>query len=123
MEAGFDRERPIYMQIMERIKSQILSGFYRPGEKLPSVREMAVEMSVNPNTMQKAMAELEREGLLFSKRTAGRYISEDEALLQSLKEETIRNEAEAFLKRLKELGISKEEMMIALKAVGEEMEI
>ena len=84
MEAGFDRERPIYVQIAERIKSRVFSGRYKPGEKLPSVRDLAMEMSVNPNTMQRAMAELEREGVLFSKRTAGRYISEDEELLGRL---------------------------------------
>ena len=123
MESGFERERPIYLQIMERIKSRILSGIYQPGEKLPSVRELAVEMSVNPNTMQKAMAELEREALVFSKRTAGRYISEDETLLSDLKEETIRREAQAFMKRLKAQGISREEMIAALKAAGEEAEV
>lgn len=121
MEAGFDRERPIYVQIAERIKSRVLSGRYKPGEKLPSVRDLAMEMSVNPNTMQRAMAELEREGVLFSKRTAGRYISEDEELLGRFRQRMIAEEAEAFLNRLKELGISREEILLALEKAEEEI--
>ena len=121
MEAGFDRERPIYVQIAERIKNRVLSGRYKPGEKLPSVRDLAMEMSVNPNTMQRAMAELEREGVLFSKRTVGRYISEDEELLGRFRQRMIAEEAEAFLNRLKDLGISREEIVLALEKAEEEI--
>ena len=121
MEAGFDRERPIYVQIAERIKNRVLSGRYKPGEKLPSVRDLAMEMSVNPNTVQRAMAELEREGVLFSKRTVGRYISEDEELLGRFRQRMIAEEAEAFLNRLKDLGISREEIVLALEKAEEEI--
>lgn len=74
---SFDDNLPIYLQIMQVIKSSIAAGKYLPGEKLQSVREMAMEAGVNPNTMQRALAELEREGFLRSQRTAGRFITDD----------------------------------------------
>ena len=69
---NLDSDRPIFMQILERIRVDIISGRYQPGDKLPSVRELAAEAAVNPNTMQRAFAELERTGLVHSKRTSGR---------------------------------------------------
>ena len=72
-----DSDRPIFLQIVERIQTDIVSGRYQPGDKLPSVRDLAAEASVNPNTMQKAFAELERTGLVYSRRTSGRFITED----------------------------------------------
>lgn len=77
-------DRPIYSQIMDKIKTDIISGKYPVGSKIPSVRELAAEASVNPNTMQKALSELEREGLLFSRRTSGRYITEANIWLMNL---------------------------------------
>ena len=74
---NLDSDRPIYAQLLERIELQIVSGTYGPGDKLPSVRELAAEASVNPNTMQKAFAELERSGLIVTKRTSGRFVTED----------------------------------------------
>ena len=71
-----DSDRPIFLQIVERIQTDIVSGRYQPGDKLPSVRDLAAEASVNPNTMQKAFAELERTGLVYSRRTSGRFITE-----------------------------------------------
>ena len=73
-----DNDRPIYAQIVEKIKLRIISGFYQPGSKLPSVRDLALEAGVNPNTMQKAFAELENSGLLITMRTSGRMVTEDE---------------------------------------------
>ena len=78
-----DSDRPIFLQIVARIQSDIITGVYPPGAKLPSVRELAVEAAVNPNTMQKAFAELERSGLVYSRRTSGRFITEDTALIAS----------------------------------------
>ena len=78
MKWKFTGDIPIYLQIMEQMKEQIATGTWKPGEKLPSVRELAVQAGVNPNTMQKALAELEREGMLYSQRTAGRFVSENE---------------------------------------------
>ena len=80
MEWKFTDDAPIYQQIMNIMKQQIASGELTPGQKLSSVREMALEAGVNPNTMQKAMAELEREGLLYSQRTAGRFVAGQEEI-------------------------------------------
>lgn len=80
-----DDTRPIYLQLEDIIKSKIIAGIYKPGQKLPSVRELAAEAAVNPNTMQKALAELERSGLVYTQRTSGRYITEDTAIMKNLK--------------------------------------
>lgn len=72
-----DSDRPIFIQIVERIQMEIISGKYSPGDKLPSVRDLAAVAAVNPNTMQKALTELERTGLVYSQRTSGRFITED----------------------------------------------
>ena len=80
-----DNERPIYLQLMERIQQDIVSGVYKPGDKIPSVRDLALDAAVNPNTMQKALSELERSGLVYSQRTSGRFITEDTEMLKNLK--------------------------------------
>lgn len=100
----FDTDRPIYLQLMEHIQLKIISGEYAPGERLPSVRELAAEAAVNPNTMQKALTELERSGLVYAQRTSGRYITEDAQLIKNLRRETAGREAAAFLSSLKRLG-------------------
>ncbi len=98
---NLDSDRPIYIQIVERLKMDIISGYYTPGQKLPSVREFAMEASVNPNTMQRALAELERDGLVFSQRTSGRYITEDVSLMENIKIELATQQIKEFLKKLK----------------------
>jgi GntR family transcriptional regulator len=100
-----DSERPIYSQIMERVSADIISGRYSPGEKLPSVRELAAEAAVNPNTMQKALSELERTGLVKSQRTSGRFITEDTNLIEETKTQLAKNEIRSFLNRMKAMGI------------------
>lgn len=82
----FNNESPIYLQIVEIIKTQIAQGVLKPGDQVPAVRELAVTAGVNPNTMQKALAELEREGVLYSQRTAGRFVAEPKAGGGSLRE-------------------------------------
>ena len=77
----FESNRPIYLQIVDEIKSRIVSGSYEPGEKLPSVRDFAAELSVNPNTMQRALAQLESEGLIYTERTSGRFVSKDVVII------------------------------------------
>ena len=84
---NLNSDRPIFIQIIEKIQMDIISGLYRPGDKLPSVRELAQEASVNPNTMQKALSELERTGLVYSQRTSGRFITEDITMIEKLKSE------------------------------------
>ena len=71
----FDANKPIYLQIVDNIKDRIINGDYSPGEKLPSVRDFAAQMAVNPNTMQRALAQLESEGLIYTERTNGRFVS------------------------------------------------
>lgn len=82
-----DAGRPIYAQLVERIQRKIVSGQYRPGEKLPSVRDLATVAAVNPNTMQKAFAELERSGLIVTQRTSGRTVTEDTKLIRNTREQ------------------------------------
>lgn len=111
----FASDRPIYLQLMEHIRQRIISGEYAPGERLPSVRELAAEAAVNPNTMQKALTELGREGLVFAQRTGGRYITEDATLILSLRRETAERETREFLARLRGLGFSAAETLAILE--------
>lgn len=114
----FEPDRPIYLQLMEHIKMKIVSGEYAPGARLASVRELAAEAAVNPNTMQKAMTELERSGLVFAQRTSGRFITEDGELIKKLRLETARAEAADFLTRLRGMGFSAAEAAELLLAVA-----
>ncbi|WP_147589252.1 GntR family transcriptional regulator [Clostridium paraputrificum] len=114
-------DRPIYSQLMEYIKISIVSGKYKPGEKMPSVRELASEASVNPNTMQKALTELERSGLLFSVRTSGRFITEDSKMIEEMKCNLAKEEIQAFLKKMEQIGFTKEEAIETIKEIAEEM--
>ncbi len=109
MSWNLDSDRPIFLQIIQKIQTDIISGFYQPGDKLPSVRELASEASVNPNTMQKALSELERTGLVYSQRTSGRFITEDHKMIQHLKSELAQKIIEEFLEHMSQLGIQREE--------------
>ena len=102
---NLDSDRPIFIQIIEKIQMDIISGLYAPGDKLPSVRELAQEASVNPNTMQKALSELERTGLVYSQRTSGRYITEDTAMITDLKSKLAKDIVTQFLDNMQKLGI------------------
>ena len=94
---NLDNDRPIYLQIIERISMDIVSGVYRAGDKLPSVRELAASAAVNPNTMQKALSELERSGLVYTQRTSGRYITEDTGLIQEVRLKLAEEQIRSFL--------------------------
>lgn len=107
---NLDNNMPIYLQLMERIQRDIISGRYGPGDKLPSVRELAVEASVNPNTMQKALSELERKGLVYSQRTSGRFITEDQEMLKELKKEQAGIYLADFFENMRNLGLKDEEI-------------
>ncbi len=110
----YDPGRPIYMQIMGRIRLRILTGQWAPGERIPGVRELAVEFGVNPNTMQRALSELERDGLLYSERTAGRFITQDAARIERMRRETADEETAAFVSRLTQLGYGPQEILDTL---------
>ena len=107
---NLDSDRPIYLQIIEEIQRRIITGQYRPGERLPSVRELADEASVNPNTMQKAMVELERTGLVYTQRTNGRFITEDHEMIKMLKSTLAKDQIRAFLETMKHYGYEAEEV-------------
>lgn len=117
----FKDDRPIYSQLMDQIQLRIISGQYKIGEKLPSVRDLASEASVNPNTMQKALTELERKGLLFSVRTSGRFITEDSNMIEEMKNSMAKEEIHAFLIRMEEIGFTKEETLKSIEDVAKEM--
>lgn len=104
-------ERPIYSQIVEKIQMDIISGVYAPGDRLPSVRELAAEAAVNPNTMQKALTELERTELVYSVRTSGRFITEDTALITQVKEDLAAGQAMDFLEKMTQLGFQTEDII------------
>ena len=105
-----DDSRPIYLQIEDLIKTNIIAGVYQPGEKLPSVRDLAAEAAVNPNTMQKALTELERSGLVYTQRTSGRFITEDVSKMTELKQQLAREQIQLFLKNMEQLGLTKEDI-------------
>lgn len=116
-----DNERPIYLQLMEKIQQDIIAGIYKPGDKLPSVRDLALDAAVNPNTMQKALSELERSGLVYSQRTSGRFITEDEKMLKQMKTELASEHIKDFIEKMKQLGFQEEETLLLIQeAIKEE---
>lgn len=117
---NLNNDRPIYAQIIERIEMQIISGFYKPGDKLPSVREFAAEAGVNPNTMQKALGELERMQLIITQRTSGRVVTEDFLMIENVKRQFAHEQIKMFLEKMNELGIGREETIQMLQGVNEE---
>lgn len=119
---NLDSSRPIYLQIIERVQMDIITGRYQPGDKLPSVRDLAQEAAVNPNTMQKVLSELERSGLIYSQRTSGRFITEDKELIHQMKKELAAAEVSAFVAHMKQLGITPEEIRQLLAETIEEEE-
>lgn len=112
---NLDNDRPIYLQLMERIQRDIISGVYGPGDRLPSVRDLAMEAAVNPNTMQKALSELERSGLVYSHRTSGRFITDDQSLIKKMKEELAAEHVRQFLAQMQDLGFESNEMLEMLE--------
>ena len=110
MKWQFSNEAPIYTQLIEQIKVGIVTGAFPPGERLPSVRDLATEAGVNPNTMQRALAELERDTLVFSQRTAGRFVTEDKAVIEKAKRSLAQRHIKTFLAAMLRLGYQPEEI-------------
>ena len=104
-------DRPIYAQLVERLKPEIVSGIYPPGGRLPSVRELAATASVNPNTMQKAFAELERTGLIITMRTSGRIVTEDTSMINETRRELAEEQISQFLTQMNNLGFDRAEII------------
>lgn len=113
-------ERPIYLQLMEQVQLRIVSGLYPAGSKLPAVRDLAAEASVNPNTMQKALAELERDGLVYSQRTAGRFITEDDGMIKRTKQGLAKELVSEFLKKMSGIGFTAHETVALMQQAIEE---
>ncbi|MGI6706161.1 MAG: GntR family transcriptional regulator [Clostridia bacterium] len=114
-------DRPIYTQLIEQIELRICSGIYPRGSKLPSVRDLAREASVNPNTMQRALAKLEEDGLLYTVRTSGRFVTEDIERIKEARSKLAREQVREFLKKMDELGFEKEEILSIIRKMSEEM--
>lgn len=118
MEYIFDNERPIYIQLVEMIRIDIISGKFEKGQRLPSVRELALMMKVNPNTMQKALAELEDEKLIYTERTNGKYVTEDEKLIEKVKKKLAQEKVNNYLNSMKNIGINYELAIQYLQELG-----
>lgn len=113
----FDNGRPIYTQLLEQIRFLIISGQYPAGSKLPSVRDLAAESSVNPNTMQRALTELERSGLIYSQRTSGRFVTEDGELIKKMKESIGQEKILIFFHEMEQLGYEAEEIIALIHKI------
>ncbi|MCI8910294.1 MAG: GntR family transcriptional regulator [Oscillibacter sp.] len=111
----FSNDAPIYTQLIEQIKVGIVTGGFPRGERLPSVRDLATEAGVNPNTMQRAMTELERDGLVYSQRTAGRFVTEDEHMIEQAKRGLAERHIKTFLASMIRLGFRREEILSLLE--------
>lgn len=111
MGVDFNTKIPIYMQIMNLIKRDIVTGKLKPGDKIPSVREMATELQVNPNTLQRAYQELERLGITYTQRGMGTFVREDMNMIDGLKKEMAREIISSFIEGMKNLGFNKEEIV------------
>lgn len=116
MMQSFDDYRPIYIQIGEFIKRDIVSGRLSGGDKLPSIRDMSDKFKVNPNTIQRTYSELEREGITYTQRGKGTFVVEDENKLSSLRESMAIEEIREFISTMKELGFANHEMLELLKS-------
>jgi DNA-binding transcriptional regulator YhcF (GntR family) len=111
----FDNERPIYLQIVDIITNEIISGVLKPGEKINSVREYALIMKANPNTIVKALAILEDKKLIITERTNGKFVTSDLSIIQKYKENIFLERVDLFLKEIDQMGYTKEEVIKILK--------
>ena len=122
MDWNLRNDQPIYSQLIQRLTEAIVSGVYAPGEKLPSVRELALEAGVNPNTVQRSLTELEREGLVFSQRTAGRFVTENENMIVNAKLRIADERVSEFLRSMKTLGCGRQEIISLIEGAKEDEE-
>lgn len=111
----FDNSKPIYIQLVDELKLRIISGQIPVGSKLDSVRDLAEEAGVNPNTMQRALAELERQELVFSQRTSGRYVTDHLEHIQTIRAQYAEEKMEQFTNSLLQLGYTKAELLMLIE--------
>ena len=114
----FNNDRPIYIQLVEQLRIEIVSGKLKAGERLMSVRELALAAKVNPNTMQKALAELEEEGLVYTERTNGKFVTDNKELIEKIKKELAEEKVKNYIKDMKSIGINYEEAAKYLQELG-----
>lgn len=120
MKIEFSPNIPIYIQVMEFIKKEIVAGHLSPGSKIPSVRELAGELQVNPNTIQRTFQELEREGIVETRRGMGRYVATEGEKIMELRKDMAKELLHAFINGMNNLGFSEEEMLSILHSSLEE---
>lgn len=118
----FQDHLPIYAQLMDRLKRRIITGRYLPGEKLPSVRELAAEAGINPNTVQRAFSELEREGLIYTQRATGKYVTENADEIKSARQALAKTQVAEFLSNMQSLGYSVGDVIVLLQSFNESKE-
>lgn len=117
MSWNISNDRPVYIQLVEELTMRIVSGVYKPGERIDSVRDFAQQAKVNPNTMQKALAEIERNGLVYSQRTAGKFVTTDTAVIEKARMSIADSEAARFLEKMKKLGFENEKVISILNDI------
>ena len=118
MDYIFDNERPIYVQLVEKLRIEIVSGNLKLGERIPSVRELALTARVNPNTMQKALAELESEGLVYTERTNGKFVTNDRQLIEKIKRKLAEEKVNNYINDMKNIGLNFEDALQYLQELG-----
>jgi GntR family transcriptional regulator len=106
----YDPGKPIYLQIIRHIREKIASGEWQPGDRVPPVRDLALEFGVNPNTMQRSLSELERDGLVYSERTSGRFITKDSALINKVREDMALEFVVSYISDMTLIGYTPEEI-------------
>ena len=112
----YDTGTPIYLQIIQRIRQKIVSGEWAPGDRVAPVRDLALEFGVNPNTMQRSLSELERDGFVYSERTSGRYITNNTALIEGARETMAMEIVEAFIRQMAQMGYGEEQIRTHIEA-------
>ena len=113
----FTSDRPVYLQITDRVIKSVLSGEYKPGEQIPSVRQLALEAAVNPNTVQHAFAELESEGIVVSRGTLGRFVTEKNAIIESSRKTFAEKIVKDFVININDLSITKAQAIEMIEEV------
>ena len=108
---SFSSTKPVYIQIAERIITSVISGEYKSGEQIPSVRQLALEAAVNPNTVQHAFSELESEGIIVSRGTLGRFVTEDTAIIENCRQKQAEQTVDNFIEKIKTLSVGKDEII------------
>lgn len=116
MEWQFDSNMPIYTQLVDKIKLAIVSGEYTRGQRLSAVRDLAAEAGVNPNTMQRAFQELERLGLVYTQRSSGRFVTEDESVIEAAKKALAEESIRSFMDSMRRIGYTREDIIRLLES-------